>query len=688
MEKQIVKLTKLMESNLIMLAIRHALTITIPVLMIGSIACLLKSLPIEVYQSFITGFADGLLYKFFSIIHSACFDFFSIFVVINVSICYMMEYTGAIGDLMTIPAVALAGFFILSGAGTADFNVAALSVNNTFTAVLSSVSICVVLRHIQTLGNGKIKTGTSGGLLYHKAINMIIPAIIVLMGCGVAMLLFRAVTQENNLLDLMTKIGNSVVNLTDNNFIKGVTYLFIVQISWFFGLHGGNIMESVVRANFMEVLPTEVFNKTFFDTYVNMGGCGTAICIVIAIFICSKHETSRNVAKGAILPIICNINELVTFGLPIVFNPIMGIPFLLVPLANYSLAYIATAMNIVPHVIQRVEWTTPVFISGYCSTGTIAGALLQLVCIVTGVLIYMPFIKIHERVFDDMFKTRVDGLTELLIEHQLNNSAPHFLRRKDVYEATAKTLIFELEQAIKNRELFMMYQPQVDTNGKCIGAEALLRWKHPIAGFIYPPLIIELAKEGKLLAQLEHFIFDEACRMAKRASKYLGDDMKISVNITATSLKRNTIAEEIDIAAERHQLSPRCIWVEITENDVLSDTEDVVAKLRRLKDSGHKLLIDDFSMGNTSLKYLKTECFDGIKLDAAITKNVKNDKVGQEIIAVLSDLGKRLDIKLMAEYVEDESQKKVLQDLGCNFYQGYLYSKPLEENEFIEYIKQ
>ena len=92
-------------------------------------------------------------------------------------------------------------------------------------------------------------------------------------------------------------------------------------------------------------------------------------------------------------------------------------------------------------------------------------------------------------------------------------------------------------------------------------------------------------------------------------------------------------------------------------------------------------------MGHTSLKYLKTQCFDGIKLDASITKNVKEDHVGQEIIASLTDLGKRLDVGIIAEYVEDESQKDVLKNLGFGLYQGYLYSKPLEEKDFLEYIR-
>ena len=686
MKKQIINVTKAMESNLIMLAIRHALTITIPVLMIGSIACFLNSLPIAGYQTFITTFADGFLAASFTVLHKACFNFFSIFIVINISISYMMEYTSSIEDFMITPAIALTGFFIFSGAGTTSFDGTSLSVNNTFVAISSSLIISVVVRRIQNIGKDAIKTGTSGGMLYHKAIDMILPTMVVMIGCTVIMLLFRRATGVNNFSEFMTIVGTKVVNLADSNFLQGIIYMLFVQVFWFFGVHGGNVMESVSLTNFSQVSPDTVFSKTFYDIYINMGGCGTALCIVVAIFIAARHESSRSLAKGTVLPVLCNINELVIFGFPIVFNPVMGIPFLLVPLINYTIAYLATACGLVPCISQAVEWTTPVFLSGYTATGSLAGSALQLICLVVGVLIYMPFVRLNERVSDEMFKFHVSGLVEILKKNQAENMASDFLGRKDVYEATAKTLIADLKAAIQNKELFMVYQPQINNENQCIGAEALIRWNHKVAGFIYPPLIIELAKEGGLLEELERFIFDDACRVAKRATEYLGDHVKISLNITATSL-RETIVEEIDEAVRRHGVNPQCIWIEITENDVLSDTEEVTGKLRRLKDHGHKMLIDDFSMGNTSLKYLKTECFDGIKLDAAITKDVKEDYVGQEIISMLTELGKRLDIYILAEYVEDQSQREVLEGLGCDFYQGYLYSKPLEEADFMAYIQ-
>ncbi len=681
------RLSQRIDSNIIIRAIRHALIITVPILMIGSFALLLKSLPIWSYQNFIVNFGGGIFFDLFSLIYNACFSFFSLYLVINISFCYLMEYTSSIEDYITIPTVAMAGFLIIVNIGTDRFDISDLSVNGTFIALITSVTISILSKKFQNIAKGWIKIRTAGGILYQKAIRAILPSTIILLGCVLVNLSFRLISGVDGFSDLLTMLTGKLFKLINNNFLKGFVYMIIVQTLWLFGLHGGNIMESVVQQNFVDIVPDNIFNKTFYDVFVNMGGCGATICIVIAIFISSKRMASRNVAKGALLPVAFNINELITFGFPIVFNPIMAIPFILVPVMAYFVSYFATEIGLVPHIIKNVEWTTPVFLSGYVATGSIAGSILQLFCIVAGVLMYIPFIKLHETLVEQKLKSRVDMLTEILKTAEEYSTPPNLIGRNDIYGSTAKAMINELEQAIRTKELYMVYQPQIDNNGKCIGAEALIRWNNKNIGFIYPPLIIELAKEGKLLGELEMMIFDDVCKMAKEAEKYV-QNVKISVNITAKSLNRHSLIDEIEKAADKYGVNPHCIWLEITENDVLSNAEEVTKKLRKLKECGHNLLIDDFSMGHTSLKYLKTQCFDGIKLDASITKNIKNDHISQEIIASLADLGKRLDIGIIAEYVEDESQKEVLKSLGCGLYQGYLYSKPIEAEDFLHYINE
>ena len=152
MNSKFLSLSQKIDSNVIMRAIRHALIITVPILMIGSLALMLKSLPVAVYHDFIVNFGGGILYDIFSLMYDACFGFFAIFLVINVSISYLMEYTSSLEDYMTVPATALAGFLILVNAGTERFDISNLSVNGTFAALFSSLVISVLIRRLQNVG--------------------------------------------------------------------------------------------------------------------------------------------------------------------------------------------------------------------------------------------------------------------------------------------------------------------------------------------------------------------------------------------------------------------------------------------------------------------------------------------------------------------------------------------------------
>ena len=231
----------------------------------------------------------------------------------------------------------------------------------------------------------------------------------------------------------------------------------------------------------------------------------------------------------------------------------------------------------------------------------------------------------------------------------------------------------------------MLYQPQVSADGRCVGAEALLRWKHPTYGMIYPPLIIYLAEEGRLLPELEDFILGEVSRGISDIQKSYDGPFKVSVNLTAHSLLWD-VEKCIERHLQEYDIAPEKLWIEITEQDILLQTDVVSKKLNQLKEAGHMLLIDDFGMGHTSLLYLQSNYFGIVKLDGSLTRNLLTNPTNQKIVASIAELGNELNIGLIAEYVETEKQRQVLENLGCRCYQGYLYSKPISLQEFIQYI--
>ena len=368
-------------------------------------------------------------------------------------------------------------------------------------------------------------------------------------------------------------------------------------------------------------------------------------------------------------------------------NPILAIPFILTPIVIYTLAYWVTYIGLVPPIIHEVAWSTPFILSGYLGTGSIRGSLLQIVCIMIGMAIYYPFIQMHKQVQETIAKEKLNIIINDLQNEELMNDVPQFLTRADSQGQIFRMLLEDLKTSIKQKKLFLLYQPQMDDTGKCLGAEALLRWIHPLYGFIYPPLIIHLAKEGGILQQLEQYIFDIAGDAIKKTSQEYDGDFKISINITGKSLLWD-IETCIGSCLRKYDIPAKYMWLEITEQDVISNADFVTEKLKRLNNLGHTLLIDDFGMGHTSLIYLQSNYFGVVKLDGSLVKNILENETNQKIVSSIVELGKELNIKVIAEYVETEKQRDLLKALGCHWYQGYLYSKPIPLDDFIQCMKE
>lgn len=330
-------------------------------------------------------------------------------------------------------------------------------------------------------------------------------------------------------------------------------------------------------------------------------------------------------AKIGSFTVVFNLNEILNFGLPIILNPVMAV--------------------------------------------------------------YYPFIRMHKQIQEIYAREKLKMIIKELQEKEEQNEAPKFLTRADSLGLISRMLLEDLKLAIENDKLYMLYQPQVDEKGKCLGAEALLRWQHPLYGFIYPPLIIYLAKEGGLLPALEARVFDMASAAVKKTSQEYDGEFKISVNITAKSLLWD-IESCIESCLKKYDIPAERLWVEITEQDVITNADSVIDKLERMKNCGHVLLIDDFGMGHTSLIYLQSNYFGVVKLDGSLVKKILENKTNQKIVASIVELGNELGVKVIAEYVETEEQRDMLKNLGCYWYQGYLFSKPVDLDTFIEFINE
>ena len=249
----------------------------------------------------------------------------------------------------------------------------------------------------------------------------------------------------------------------------------------------------------------------------------------------------------------------------------------------------------------------------------------------------------------------------------------------------ARTLAHELEIFIDSQHINLYYQPQFNTEHKLIGAESLLRWKHEEYGLIYPPLVIALAEEIGRLTELEKKIFSQSFTDLYELLKYKEtEDFHVSINVTGITIQKDEFEVFLKQLHDDFPGKANNVLIEITEQATLKVDDSFIARLQRIKSLGYSFGIDDFSMGNTSIKYLQSNIFNIVKLDGGISRDIFNER-SREIISSISRLTEELGIGTVAEYVETEEQRKALEAVGCHIYQGYLYSPAIPLSKFAEF---
>jgi EAL domain-containing protein (putative c-di-GMP-specific phosphodiesterase class I) len=240
----------------------------------------------------------------------------------------------------------------------------------------------------------------------------------------------------------------------------------------------------------------------------------------------------------------------------------------------------------------------------------------------------------------------------------------------------------DLRQAIKTNDFLLYYQPQVD-RGNLVGAEALLRWKHPQRGFLSPGEFIPLAEETGLILPLGNWVLDAACKqIAAWAHRKDAAHITIAVNISARQLRDPDFVKNVLTTLDRTGADPKNLKLELTESMFVDDVEAVIAKMKELKSHGLTFSLDDFGTGYSSLAYLRRLPLDQLKIDQAFVRDILVDASSGAIAQSIISLSRAMGLSVIAEGVETEAQREFLAQLGCHLYQGYLFSRPVPSAEF------
>ncbi|VVC75900.1 Phytochrome-like protein cph2 [Aquicella siphonis] len=243
----------------------------------------------------------------------------------------------------------------------------------------------------------------------------------------------------------------------------------------------------------------------------------------------------------------------------------------------------------------------------------------------------------------------------------------------------------DLHDAIDQNQLQVYYQPLIDLKtGRIAGSEALIRWPHPVHGFISPMNFIPLAEEIGLIVPIGSWILKEACRQTRVWQQMGFTGLKVAVNVSGKQLTHGNFIETIKGALAVTEFDPRYLELEITETAILD--ENITSIIKEFTKMGLGLAVDDFGTGYSGLSYLKRFSIDKLKIDQSFVRDIPASNDSITIVSAILAMARELNVKSLAEGVETEEQLRFLQSKGCDYIQGYYFSKPLEASYFTQLL--
>ena len=308
-------------------------------------------------------------------------------------------------------------------------------------------------------------------------------------------------------------------------------------------------------------------------------------------------------------------------------------------------------------------------------------------------------IKVH--IGAAMYPDDANSETNLLLHAQLaaerssrNRTASGFFEAKQDNKLTVQrndsrelmSLQSDLNRAIADRQLFLVYQPKLDLKtGLFTGVEALIRWQHPKKGLVSPDQFIPMAEENGLMQSITEWVLTEGAGFAKALCSGR-PEMCVSVNISAQDIERRGFSAFANQAIRDQGILPGQLCLEVTESGLFEDTANVIATLSELSNAGLRLSIDDFGTGYSTLKQLQHLPVSEMKIDRSFVSGLASNTKNQAILKSMIDMGARMGMRVVAEGVESFREMQALQKLGCHEVQGFFISRPLPAQEVLSFI--
>lgn len=306
----------------------------------------------------------------------------------------------------------------------------------------------------------------------------------------------------------------------------------------------------------------------------------------------------------------------------------------------------------------------------------------------------MP-IQLHMGVYDlcepdcDSFTMSYKALLALQsIKGNLTRQIAYYEKGMMTVEAESQELLSEVQDAIREGQFEVWFQPQMSfADHRMIGAEALVRWRHPKRGMVSPATFIPMLEKSDCIGVVDRFVFDRVCSCIQSWSESKVPIVPISVNLSRNDVFKGNICDKLLEIMGQHRVSPHSVHLEITESAYIENTAFLSETLAQLHQAGFRVEMDDFGSGYSSLNILKDIPVDQLKLDMDFLKGSYDSPKGRAIVSAVINMAKALGLTVIAEGVETREQAEMLAEFGCDQMQGYYFSKPIGEAEFAQLLQ-
>lgn len=652
-------------------AIREGMIWLIPCLMISSF-CLFAACISE----FIQGYRSNWVEAFYQL-HSGIATFFPFLMTATISYVVAMQWR------LPRPPVALLSILYLVVVDSFIQGEQIVLTFNIVMAIATPLYSIPLLAYLMRYSALHLTRSDSAGTIVKESLNLVLPALITAIIVIVVNISVFSVLANIPFLSLFS------VDYANSPTWFGVTFAALNSALWFLGIHGYyallplvDVLQEASNLNYSTVAAggeaVYHMNMSFMGSFVFIGGSGSTLSLVVALLLFAKQRNLKLLAIASIPIGMLNINEILLFGLPIILNPRLFLPFLLCPIVNVLVSMLCVSTGLVASPSVSVPFNSPIFINAFMATnGDLSAVLLQAFNISLGVLLYLPAVKlmnkandkqsIHIKALDTTFSRREEEARSLLDD-------PIGERISAEQETQQVTDQIEL---LSSKEFVLEYQPQVCTaTGKVVGCEALVRTLDTSGKIEGPFSFMPWLEKANLMKDLDLWVVKHVISDMKIMHKQ-GYFMPVSINITPATLLDDEYFEAI---LERVTPQAKYIHFELTEETLLVDQNKMFLNFNRLQQLGIKIHIDDFGTGYSSLSYLNQFSIDCIKVDRSFVLALNTDK-GAKVFGSILSIAQQLELEVIVEGVETKEQLAHIPNSQHIKVQGWYYSKslPLEQ---------